>query len=152
MRRESLIALICIVATNVASAEILATCGASQGYAYYPPGAYVGDADAGWQEDAISKGSFQLVRSGEEFDIFFTDASGGTLSTRGDGGVIHGTFDSSGNLLVHVIYPGKVFETYIFWFAVKGEGSVTYSQAKHGARIWKHSLMKAACTWPPKAP
>ena len=87
------------------------------------------------------------MRSGEEFDIFFTDASGGTLSTKGDGGVISGSFDNSGNLLLLVIYPGKVFETYIFWFGIQSERSVTYSQAKHGARISKHSLMKAECAW-----
>jgi len=93
------------------------------------------------------QGSFQLVRSGEEFDIFSTDATGGTFSARGDGGSVSGSFDDSGNLLLFVVYPGKVLETYVFWFGVKTERSVTYSQAKHGARIAKHSLMKAACTW-----
>lgn len=134
-------------AGNIASADVLATCGASNGHAYYPPGTFVTATDAGWRVDKISKGSFQLVRSGEDFDIFATDATGGTFSAKADGAVINGNFDDSGNLVLLVLYPGKVVETFVFWFAVKTERSVTYSQAKHNARITKHSLMKAACTW-----
>jgi hypothetical protein len=98
-------------------------------------------------DDGVSNGSFQLIRSGNDYDIIFTDASGGTVSSRADGGTVSATPEPDGNLLVFVFYPGKTLETYVFWFGVKGERTVTYSQAKYGATIEKHSLMKASCQW-----
>lgn len=136
-----------ILAPMLARAEIVATCGASAGHAYYPPSALVPKDKSGWLEDSISKGSFQLIRNGADYDIVFTDASGGTVSSKGDGGSIAAVTDKNGNLLVNVYYPEKVLETYIFWFAVKSEKAVTFSQAKFGATIPKHSLMKSICKW-----
>lgn len=126
-----------------AVAEIVATCGASEGYGYYPPGAVVKEKDAGWTQDAISKGSFQLIRSGDSWDIIFTDASGGTLSAKGDGGEVLGLPTPAGDVVVHVVYERNV-ETYIFWLSLK-EPLVTFSQAKFATTIPKHSLLKAAC-------
>jgi hypothetical protein len=121
---------------------------ASDGLAYFPPSRLVPREKSGWLDDRISKGSFQLVQSGDDYDIIFTDASGGTLSSKGDGGRVSATYDESGNLLVLILYAGKTFESYVFWFAVKSERTVTYSQAQYGAAIvLKRSLMAATCTW-----
>lgn len=127
--------------------EVVAICGTSEGRSYYPQSALVPEKDSGWVDDRVSKGSFQLVRSGETYDIIFTDATGGTLSSKGDGGHIAASKDDSGNLLVTVFYPGVSFETWVFWFAANGEKTVTYTQAKYGATIPKHSLLKATCKW-----
>lgn len=145
--RTLAIVIILLVVSIAARAEVVAVCGASEGRSYFPPSTLVSAKDGGWQEDRISEGSFQLVRSGENYDIIFTDATGGTLSSKGDGGHVATGFDTSGNLLVTVLYPGVSIETYVFWFALKGERVATYSQAKYGATIPKHSLMKATCQW-----
>jgi hypothetical protein len=141
-----LLAALLLALTAPSVADVLATCGASDGYGYYPETAVVSKKDSGWQRDGISKGSFQLIMSGDDYDIVFTDASGGTLSARADGGHVSATTESGGNLLVLVLYPGKTLESYVFWFGTK-EKRVTYSQAKYGAKIAKHSLMEASCDW-----
>lgn len=142
----ALLMALAFVSTNV-QAEILAVCGASKGYAYYLPSALVPDKDAGWTEDAISGGSFQLIRSGDNYDIVFTDATGRTLSTKGDGGEILGMENGKGDLIVTVLYP-HVIETYAFWFSSSGPLIATFSQVKHETPIAKHAVFKASCRKP----
>lgn len=139
--------LLLIATVSAASADVLAVCGASDGHAYYLPGGIVSKEDSGWTADGIKVGSFQLIRSGTDYDVIFTDASGGTVSSKGDGGHVIATPDASGNLLVLITYPGKTLESYVFWFAIDTEQTVTYSQAKYGSKVPKHSLLKASCKW-----
>lgn len=129
-----------------AHAEIVATCGASRGYGYYIPKGIVETKDSGWTEDAISGGSFQLIRSGVDWDVIFTDASGGTLSSRADGGQTSGSVTPGGDIVVQVVYPSTI-ETYVFWLSLE-EPVVTWSQAKAGSFIPKHSLLVAPCARP----
>jgi hypothetical protein len=143
---RSAITLMSLLITATAQADVLATCGASEGHGYYPHSRVVSKEDSGWQRDGISKGSYQLIRSGEDYDIIFTDATGGTVSSRADGGHVTAVKDGTGNLLVLVIYPGKTVESYIFWFGTH-ERTMTYSQARYGATIPKQSLMRASCEW-----
>lgn len=135
------------VVAFTANAEIVATCGASEGRSYYIPGGLVTAKDAGWADEKISKGSFQLLRSGDEYDIVFTDSTGGTLSSKGDGATTTGFYDQAGNLVVIVMYPESLIETWVFWLSVKTERVATYSQARHHAPIRKHSLLRATCDW-----
>jgi hypothetical protein len=129
---------------SVGRAEIVATCGASEGYGYFIPKRLVLPAESGWEGEKISKGSFQLIRSGDDWDIIFTDATGGTLSSRADGGSVSAVITEEGDTVVQVIYGGSV-ETYVFWFSLDVP-VVTYSQAKFGMPVPKHSLMVAHCT------
>jgi hypothetical protein len=145
--KRTILGLMLIATSPAASADVLAVCGASEGHSYYLPGGLVSKEDSGWATDGIKAGSFQLIRSGTDYDIIFTDASGGTLSARADGGHVIATPDASGNLLVLIAYPGKTLESYVFWFAIASEQTVTYSQAKYGTRLPKHSLLKASCKW-----
>jgi hypothetical protein len=140
-------AIVLLFFSGTSLAEVLATCGASHGHAYYVRGPFVEAKDSGWTEDKISKGTLQLIRSGDDYDVIFTDSTGGTLSAKGDGASTAGSFDDRGNLLLIVMYPGKSVETYVFWFAVKTEKTLTFSQAKYGAPIAKHSLLQATCEW-----
>ncbi len=61
---------------TTAQAAIITKCGASKGYAYYFGGQAVPPGKAGWREDGISDGEFELVQSGKELDIVFTDSRG----------------------------------------------------------------------------
>jgi hypothetical protein len=129
--------------SSASNAEVIATCGASDGWAYYVPGGISPVKKAEWTKDGISKGSFQLIRSGEDFDVIFSDASGGTLSAKADGATVIGAATPGGDYIVHVLYAIAA-ETYVFWMSDKPP-TVSFSQAKFAAHIPKHSLMVAAC-------
>lgn len=141
------VSVVSLFVCSASFSEVLAVCGSSEGHAYYAAVPETPAKAAGWQADRITAGSFQLIRSGTDYDIIATDSTGGTFSAKADGGVITASRDAKGNLLVVVIYPGKVLETYIFWFGSKSERVVTYSQAKHASTFPKHSLMRSTCEW-----
>ena len=84
------IAFGCALLAAMAQAETVATCGASKGYGYYIPKGPVPIADAGWTEDTIAKGTFQLIRSNDGYDIIITDTRGGPFSARADGAEVVG--------------------------------------------------------------
>jgi len=140
-----LTSLLCV--PTILQAEILAVCGASEGHAFYIPGPLVPEKEAGWLEDKISGGTFQLIRSGDDYDIIFTDATGGTLSAKGDGGEIIAFKSSRGDLIVTILYPLAI-ETYAFWFSSSGPLIATFSQVKHSTPIAKHAVFKADCQRP----
>ena len=144
MIMRSLAVLCLAMAGSNASADIVATCGESNGWGYYVPGGMSPTQEPEWVKDGISKGSFHLIRSGEDFDIVFTDSSGGTVSTKGDGGTIAGEVTQDGDVVVFVAYPKGAFETWVFWLSSK-KPTVSFSQAKHSTGIRKHSLMVAPC-------
>lgn len=135
--------LTALLASNVVNAEVVATCGAGEGWAYYVAGGLVPDAKSGWVKDKIGGGSFQLISAGDEYDIIFTDSTKRTLSAKGDGGNVSGFLTDDGNVIVQVVYTSLV-ETYIFWLSQK-DMTVSFSQAKFGTPIRKHSLMVAPC-------
>lgn len=136
-----------LVVPTIVQAEILAVCGVSNGHAFYLPGPLVPEKEAGWTEDAISGGSFQLIRSGADYDIISTDATGRTLSARGDGGEIVAFKSSRGDLIVTILYPLAI-ETYAFWFGSSGPMIATFSQVKHSTPITKHAVFKSNCQKP----
>jgi len=132
-----------VMVGSVGRAEIVATCGASEGWAYYVPGGLAPAGKPEWVKDQISSGSFQLIRSGEDFDIVFTDATGRTLSAKGDGGSIVGFATKDGNVVVYILYE-MLTENYVFWLSQK-QPTLSYSQAKFATPIRKHSLLVAPC-------
>lgn len=136
-------ATVFVLGAVVAHAEVVATCGASKGHAYYIPGQNVPVEEAGWTADGVSKGSFQLIRSGDDWDIVFTDASGGTLTSRTDGGKVSAIISKNGDVIVQIVYAVSI-ETYVFWLSLK-KPVASYSQAKFAALIQKHGLMVAPC-------
>ena len=53
-----------------------------KGYGYFYPSPLVKEDSTGFSEDGISKGSFSMIRLGEEYDIIFKDTSGTTSSIK----------------------------------------------------------------------
>src|SRR5262245_35124213 len=102
MRDVMGIALLALSLLSTARAEVLAVCGSSKGWAYYVPGGISPVEQSEWTEDKISSGNFQLIRSGQDYDVIFTDASGGTLSAKGDGGEIVGFSTDDGDVVVTI--------------------------------------------------
>ncbi len=129
---------------QTAQAETLFTCGASSGYGYFPPGGLVPEADAGWQEDAISSGSFSLVTLEDgSADIVFSDTRG-TYSTRGDGGQVVVTYTAPDAIQVVTFYTETgVTETYTFMIDLK---LLMWTQSKAGTPVPKIAAFTASCS------
>ena len=68
----------------------------------------------GWVSDAFTGGLFQLVRDGDNFDIFVTDAAG-TRSAKADGATVIPTEVANNSITLVAAYP-KALETYLFDF------------------------------------
>mgnify|MGYP003987914261 CR=1 FL=1 len=87
-----------------ASAGSVAHCGGSFGYAYHIQGGLVTEKESGWGEDSISKGQLLLIKGGKDFDIIHTDATGGTRSSKGDGGKVITIGGDANSIMLVVIY------------------------------------------------
>ena len=138
-------AILLLPASN-ASAGSIAHCGGSSGYAYYIQGGLVTEKKSGWGEDGISKGQILLIQDGKEFDIIHTDASGGTRSSKGDGGKVIAVGRDANSIMLIVIYPGKTVESYLFRQHGKS-GEVVWTQMKLDDLISKAQTFKADCAF-----
>ena len=143
MRRQALFVRAVLAACDMASAEVVATCGASKGCAYFIPGPVVPKDKAGWTEDGVTGGSLQLIRNGNNYDIVYTDVSGGTVSSKAEGATVIAERSSVGDVVLLLAYDGAM-ETFVFWVS-QPNPTVSFSQAKFGSVIQKHSLMVAPC-------
>ncbi len=142
-KRWLVAAALSVLAAPGASAEVLAICRASKGWAYYVPGGASPIKSPEWTEDSIDSGGFQLIRSDDDYDLVFTDATQRTMSAKADGASTIGTVTEAGDVMLMVLYP-KLVETYVFWLSLP-EPVVSFSQAKFASLIPKHSLMVAPC-------
>jgi len=134
---------------TAAQAAIITKCGASKGYAYYFGGQAVPPGKAGWREDGISDGEFELVQSGKELDIVFTD-SRGTQSKKVQGFQVFSVPQRKpGFMLVVAIHSRGVVEHYLFQLDALGAGSVVWGSLKgSGWPIQKSAIYKSTCSSP----
>ena len=129
---------------NYAHPEVLAACGPSSGTGYYLMTPAITAKDAGWKKEKEEPGGFQLVRSGADFDIFFTDALG-TRSAKADGATVSlgSTNEQLGILNILVTYSGTgVLESYLFNLAAK---NVAYTVTKTRTPVPLARLLVASC-------
>jgi hypothetical protein len=148
MRRIITAVCVLLVGTGYASAAIVTSCGAPEGYTYFDRGDLVPKAEAGWTKDKISAGRYILMREKEDFDIVYMDAAKRTVSSKEDGANIIKVTEKPGTVVLILNYPGTNIETWVFKIDGKGEGSVMVSQQRYGdsAPIVKYSLMRAVCS------
>jgi hypothetical protein len=128
-------------------AETITRCGASSGQGWYFAGPFVPQGEAGWTDDAISKGGFLLIVDGAEPDIITTDVAG-TRSSRADGAhvmFVPGT--KSGFRMVLVVYSGAV-EHFLFQLDRAGNGTVAWGTVRGAGLLQKSSLFVAKCHAP----
>ena len=149
--RCALAFVLAVAATPALSREI-ATCGNSNGYAYYPKvGLAAQNKDAGkWITDGVTGGKFTLSETSKnEFDLLIADASGKIFSAKQDGGVVMLTGASSNSMSVLVSYPKtSVTETYTFFRLPDGKAEAIWTSNKGGsAVISKVSAMRATCSY-----
>jgi hypothetical protein len=142
-----LAAMVSLCVPSVVYAEVIALCGESTGYSYFMEDGLVAPGDGGWGEDKISSGNIILTRDGKNYDITYTDTTGGTRSATSDGGVVTGTDDGAGTIVVIVIYKtdaGIGAEHYLF--RRNGEyGEVVWGTIKSTVVFSKVSAFKSVC-------
>jgi hypothetical protein len=148
MIRASVLVLGLII-SSAAYAKDIAVCGASEGYSYFPEAGLLAapeSEDAGkWKTDAISSGRLTLSRSGDRFDLLFTDATGAVISARGDGGEVVRVGQTADAITVVVNYSGSLVETYTFIKAAGGAEAI-WSTNKYGTLIPKIGAYRAPCS------
>jgi hypothetical protein len=131
--------VICTISFCSAS-KTIATCNGSKGYTYYIEGDFVPKDDAGFAEDAISDGKITLERIEDEFKLSMIDVTGAIQTVEGQGGRTISMLIGE-SISVFVFYENSV-EQYIFR---PQDGIVTWTSARSGAFIDKHSLFVSSC-------
>lgn len=129
-----------IASVQLASAEVVARCGASKGFAYYPEIGLVQAGQGGWKEDGITRGEILLLRDGTEFDVIHTDAAG-TRSSKADGARVIGISATDARIIVLVAYP-EVVETYALWFSTR---ELLWTQIKAAGLVDKAATFRSEC-------
>lgn len=110
--RALAVGAIAIACSSTSSATVLATCGPSEGQAYYLDA----NGSSGWQADQISKGQLQFSFDDKgNLNLLFKNASGGTRDAAADGAQITlAQIDpDESEFSIIVAYPGRgVTEVY----------------------------------------
>ncbi len=135
---------------GVANAKVIAHCGVSNGYAFYPKyGIAAKNKDAGeWTKDRISNGQFSISLSDNgKFDVLFKDVSGGIFSTVADGGQIILLGKTTDSLSLFVGYPNKSAETYTVYRTIEGKTEMMWTQNKFGVILPKVAAFIASCRY-----
>ena len=128
----------------------LATCGVSEGYAYYPKiGMAASDPAAGrWSEDRISDGRFTLTLAGDDtLDLLVLDALGGIFSARAAGGLVRLAGKTDETLTVVVLYPERSIETYTFVRDKEGKAEAIWTVNRFGSAVPKAAAFRASCSF-----
>ncbi len=133
-----------LLASQGVNADVIAECGGSKGYAYFYPAPLVKEADAGFTEDAISKGSFSIVTIEDKFDVIFTDTSGSTQSSLSQGASVIpiGSVPDEGRIVVLVNYPDRTVEIYSYH---KFSNTLTLLQHKYNTIVPSSKLLVSSC-------
>lgn len=146
--RHILVAAVAAFTATSAGAETLAVCGPVKGRAFFVEGGLVTQKDAGWGDDQISTGSTTLSRNSKgELDIVYSDATGASYSSRGEGAIVTATRMGASDAAVLVAYPGATVEIYQFVRDAKGVQRVMLLQSKGGGPIGKAGVLVGQCSY-----
>ena len=147
VRKFAATAIVSLLLTYPAVANTITKCSSSKGFAYYFKGGLVPDDQAGWRQDGVDGGSIQLVRHGDDFDIFYTDTVG-TKSVKADGfDVLSLPQQAPGSfLIIAVNATSQVLQHYLFILDAEGRGTVAWGTARGSGSIFpKSALYTASC-------
>ena len=130
-------------------AAIITKCGASTGYTYYFGGETIPSGREGWNEEAIGESEIQLIQSGKELDIVFTDVRGAQSKKAQGFQVFSVPQPKPGFMLVVAIHQKGVLEHHLFQLDALGNGTVVWGSLKGSAwPIQKSSVYQATCRSP----
>lgn len=145
MRCLFLSLIICLVfAPKVAMAEVTITsCGASQGHDFWITNEAL--KVGGWKEASIPEGKIVLTKSGTDFDLKITDASGKTNSARSQGATIVPVEADKNNITIIVVHSGSGTEVYSFTLNNGGQGELVWTKIRHHFLIRNGGVSAAKC-------
>lgn len=130
-----------------ATAQTLAVCGASDGYAYYVEGGAVIAPESGWMKDSISGGRTTLsINANDELDLSYSDATGGVYSSIGEGGNVILLRMSKDEAAVLVNHPRATAEIYQFVRDASGRQLMLLLQSKGTDLMKKSAVYLAPCS------
>jgi len=138
----------CSVLHSGAKAEVIASCGPSDGQAYFLESGVVSSADAGFQPDEITEGGLSLSVTDDAVDLLFRDATGQISSATGSGGNVVLLNVSDELIHVLVVYDtgiASTAESYIFDI---DSGEVIWTQSRATPLISKAVVFRSACRFP----
>lgn len=127
-----------------ANAQVITSCGASAGHAYYLPN---NNTKGEWLKDGLSQGALTLVDRGDKPQILYRDATKTMRDAETDDGAkvywMSKTPDVKSVLVVH----SAAVEHYLFKLDARGRGEVVWGTFRHAGMI-KGSVFKAECSGP----
>jgi len=143
--------VLCCTALSAASAQTLAECGKSDGYAYYFTGGLVPAGKGGWQKDGVDDGRIILNFINGEVDLLIKDRTGTTRSVKQDSGKIYVRKTTYGLIAISIVYGegAQATEDYVFQVDNRGNGTVVWTTVRTADdAINKITLMTAQCRGP----
>jgi hypothetical protein len=137
---------VALVRTLPDRTSLIASCGPSTGWSYYPETKLVRGKDAGWAKDKVAGGSTALVRFADgQYDIWFADGVKSSASTRDEGGTVALHRFSEKEAAFIVSYPGQTVELYQFIMEPSG-GRMIHAQSKGPENVVpKGALLTSRC-------
>ncbi|HVL79678.1 MAG TPA: hypothetical protein VM346_10390 [Sphingomicrobium sp.] len=129
--------------------QLVASCGASKGYSYFPRIGMVSEEESGFTEDTIRDGHFYVVKGADDsYDLIFKDASRERHSAVGEGAVVQklrgGRSDSA--FAVFYLSGARSVELYTFYKEDDGKLRFTNLVSKGGdALIAKSGILVGPC-------
>lgn len=140
--------LILILSKTVFADEYIIAHGENpQGKTYFAYTGLVSKKSAGWQDNGIEKGIFEVVLSDGNLDVRFVDASKNIKSARTQGGKVITLNKRNNEVTIFVVYPAETIEAYTFFIDNDGKKKFIMTQTKSGenALITQSSIFTGSC-------
>ncbi|TNF92533.1 MAG: hypothetical protein EP297_13245 [Gammaproteobacteria bacterium] len=132
-----------LFSTNVQAVDVLAVCGGSNGYSYFPERGLVPVGKGGWQKDQISSGTITFIRTDEgKVDLIYKTAAGVTTSPSQEGGNVATLYEDTERLVVLSFFQGVVTETF---YLNKTNQELLWNQIKYNSQVEKAAAFVSNC-------
>lgn len=130
-----------------AGEEIIAHGENPQGKCYFPYSGLVTKKAAGWQDDSITNGVFEVAVSDGKLDVRYIDAAKRVMSSRADGGQVTVLNKGENEVSVLVYYPKNAIEVYTFYIDKEGKKKFILTQSRGGENvlITKSAILTGSC-------
>jgi hypothetical protein len=149
MKKIALVGFFILILSKLVFADelIIAHGENPQGKTYFAYTGLVSKKNAGWHDNGIEKGIFEVVLSDENLDLRFIDASKNIKSARAQGGKVITLNKKNNEVTIFVVYPAETIEAYTFFVDNDGKKKFIMSQVKSGenALITQSSIFTGLC-------
>jgi hypothetical protein len=132
-----------------AGEDIIAHGKSPQGKSYFPYSGPVTKKAAGWQDDGITNGVFEVAVSDGNLDVRYVDAAKRIKSSRADGGQVTVLNKGENEVSVLVYYPRNAIEVYTFYIDNEGKKKFILTQVRGGKNVLisKSAILTGSCSF-----